>query len=279
MHRVAVRQDVDGALTERAVNPHRRCLRFGKLGDRIPYTQTSRILRARRPSPRPGEPASGEEDPLSALAILILASMLAAPQKPAGIQKATHAVEWTAPAGRAGPHNTSGGQVPGFDVVKLALASDGSRLTITATLKDPMKGDFASDVVQVYLDTDNDPKTGYETFWSKKPGFDLLAKLMACIRYENGGSACSGGLTGAKVKAYYAVATLGRFTTDGMNPVQVIGAFDAPAVPFQGAVLSASLGYKDLGVKPGQAIRIVARMSDGPFDATADFPEVILTLK
>ena len=50
-------------------------------------------------------------------------------------------------------------------------------------------------------------------------------------------------------------------------------------MPFQGAVLSASLSYKDLGVKPGQAIRIVARESDGPFDETADFPEVILTLK
>ncbi|MFI5120374.1 MAG: hypothetical protein ACHQM4_08170 [Thermoanaerobaculia bacterium] len=190
-----------------------------------------------------------------------------------------HAVEWPAPAGKVKPHNTSSGTVPGFDVVKLSLSSDGAKLTITATLKGPMSGDFASDVVQVYLDTDNNPKTGYETFWSKKPGFELLAKLVACVRYDNGGSACSGALTGAKVKGYYAVATLGRFKTDGVNPEKVIDPFDAPAVPFQGAVLSASLSYKDLGVKPGQAIRIVARMTDGPFDATADFPEVILTLK
>jgi hypothetical protein len=216
---------------------------------------------------------------MSALPILILGLLLAAPQKPAGVQKAMHAVEWTAPAGKVRPHSTSGGEVPGFEVVKLALASDGSKLSITATLKSPMSRDFASDVVQVYVDADNNPKTGYETFWSKKPGFELLAKLMACIRYENGSSACSGGLTGAKVKGYYAVATLGRFKTDGVNPEKVIDAFDAPAVPFQGAVLSASLSYKDLGVKPGQAIRIVARMTDGPFDATADFPEVILTLK
>ncbi len=211
--------------------------------------------------------------------ILVLGLMLAGPQKTAPVQKAMHAVEWTHPAGDVRPHNTSSGTVPGFDVVKLALSSDGAKLTIAATLKGPMSGDFASDVVQVYLDTDNNPKTGTETFWSKKPGFELLAKLAACVRYENGGSACSGALTGAKVKGYYAVATLGRFKTDGVNTDPVIGAFDAPEVPFQGAVLSASLSYKNLGVKSGQAVRFVARRSDGPFDATGDFPEVILTLK
>lgn len=215
---------------------------------------------------------------MSAVPILALGLILAAPQ-PAKVQTAMHAVEWTDPAGDVKPHNTSSGPVPGLDVVKLALVSDGTKLTITAALKGPMSGDFASDVVQIYIDSDNNPKTGYETFWSKKPGFDLLAKLSACVRYENGGSACSGGLTGAKVKGYYATATLGRFKTDGVNPEKVIGPFEAPEVPFQGAVLSASLSYKDLGVKPGQAIRIVARESDGPFDATADFPEVVLTLK
>ncbi len=212
-------------------------------------------------------------------AILILGLTTAAAQKPAPVQKAMHAVEWTDPAGDVRPHNTNLGTVPGFDVVKLALASDGTRLTITATLKGPMSGDFASDVVAVYLDTDNDPKTGTETFWSKKPGFELLAHLVACVSYENGGSACSGALSGAKVKGYYATATLGRFKTDPFNPEKVIGPFDAPKVPFQGAVLSASIGYKDLGVKPGQAIRVVARETDGPSDETADFPEVILTLK
>ncbi len=211
-------------------------------------------------------------------AILILGLTNAA-TRPAPVQKATYAVEWTDPVGDVKPQSTSDGMVPGFDVVKLALASDGTRLTITATLKGPMSGDFASDVVEVYLDVDNDAKTGTETFWSNKPGFELVAKLVACVRYDNGGSACSGSLKGAKVKGYYATATLGRFKNGAANPEKVVGVFDAPAVPFQGAVLSASLSYKDLGVKPGQAIRIVARESDGPTDATADFPEVILTLK
>jgi hypothetical protein len=211
--------------------------------------------------------------------VLPVVLALASPQKPAQIQKAVRAVEWTRPAGHVRPGSTSSGERPAFDVVKLALSSDGTKLTITATLKSPMSGDFASDVVQVYIDTDNDPKTGSKTFWSDKPGFELLAKLYACVRYENGGSACAGGLTGAKVKGYYAVADLGRFKTDPVNPEKVVGIFDAPEVPFQGAVLSASLSYKDLGVTPGQAIRVIARVSDGPSDETADFPEVILTLK
>lgn len=212
-------------------------------------------------------------------AILILGLMMAEPQKPAQVQKAMHSVEWKDPAGDVKPHNTSSGEVPGLDVVKLALASDGTKLTITATLKGPMSGYFASDVVQVYIDTDNNPKTGAKTSWSEKPGFELLAKLYACVLYEDG-SACSGGFTGAaKVKGYYAVATLGRFKTDGVNEQEVIGPLKAPKVPFQGAVLSASLSYTDLGVKPGQAVRIVARENDGPYDETADFPEVILTLK
>ncbi len=213
------------------------------------------------------------------LPVLPLVLALAAPQTSARVQKAVHAVEWTRPAGHVRPGQTSGGPRPPFDVVKLALSSDGTKLTVTATLGSPMSGDFASDVVQVYIDTDNDSKTGVKTFWSNKPGFELLAHLYACVRYENGGSACAGGFTKAKVKGYYAVADLGRFKTDPLNPEKVVGSMDAPAVPFQGSVLSASLGYKDLGVKPGQAVRIVARVSDGPSDETADFPEVILTLK
>jgi hypothetical protein len=43
---------------------------------------------------------------------------------------------------------------PGFDVVGLAIASDGKQITFTATLKDP-PGSFATEVLTVYFDTDN----------------------------------------------------------------------------------------------------------------------------
>lgn len=211
--------------------------------------------------------------------VLPVALALAAPQKPIQIQKAVLLSIGRVRPATSRPGSTNSGERLPFDVVKLALSSDGTKLTFTATLKSPMSGDFASNVVEVYIDADNDPKTGSKTFWSNKPGFELLAKLYACIRYENGGSACAGGFTGAKVKGYYAVADLGRFKTDPVNPEKVVGSRDPLEVPFQGPILSASLSYKDLGVKPGQAIRIIARVSDGPSDETADFPEVLLTLK
>jgi hypothetical protein len=87
--------------------------------------------------------------------LAVLVAFAPAAQTPAPVQKATHTVEWTDPAGDVNPINTSDGKVPGFDVVKLNLTSDGTALTITATLKGPLRGDFASDVVQLYFDTDN----------------------------------------------------------------------------------------------------------------------------
>jgi hypothetical protein len=210
--------------------------------------------------------------------VLVVALAAFAAQKPANVQKALHSVEWTDAAGDVERINTSAGTVPGFDVVKLGLTSDGTRLTITATLKGPVSGSFASDVVQIYVDTDNSPTTGYKTFWSNLPGFELEAKLDACVDYADGGTACSGSL-GGKVKGYHAVATLGRIIDASGNTKDIVGAFDAPAVPITGAVVSASLTYANLGVKSGQVIRLVARESCGPSDATADFPVTVLTLK
>jgi hypothetical protein len=61
--------------------------------------------------------------------------------------KATGAVEVPDAAGDMGP--------------MLSIKSDGSRLTIGATLKDP-PGSFASSVVEVYLHSDNTPQRGVE---------------------------------------------------------------------------------------------------------------------
>ncbi len=208
-----------------------------------------------------------------------VALALAAPQQPAPVQKALHAVEWTDAAGDVGRLNTSSGTEPGFDVVKFAISSDGAQITFTATLKAPPKPTFASDVMRIYIDTDLNKKTGAEMFWSKQPGFEYLAELDFCIMYEGDSYVCTGGFTKEKVESYFAVAELGRFGTDPLNPKEVVSPLRAPKVPVKWPVVSASLPYKALGVKPGQIIRIIARESGGPFDATADFPEVLLTLK
>ncbi len=212
-------------------------------------------------------------------AVLAIALAFSLPQTADRTQKALHAVEWTDPAGDVQRGNTSDGTRPGFDVVKLGLVSDGTALTINATLKGPLSGDWGSEVVTIYIDTDNSPSTGYKTFWSDTTGFELKAKLLACVDYVNGGMACVGSLTGAKVKGYHAVATVGKMIDTSGNTEDIVGTFKAVAVPIQGALVSAKLTYTDLGVKPGQTIRLVARETDGPMDATADFPLVRLTLK
>ena len=220
---------------------------------------------------------------LPALLVIGLFAVLPAPatdlQKPSkAVQKAAGSVEWKDPAGDVEKQNTSDGKRPGFDLVKLAITSDGTTLTITGTLVAPPKVDFASDIAQLYIDTDNKVATGVRTFWSKQPGFELRAKLSLCIEYANGGSACSGGLGGAKVKGYYSTVGVGKLDATG-NEKSVFPPFKEPRGTVQGAVVTASLSYRDLGLKPGQTIRIVARETDGPFDETADFPVTLLTLK
>lgn len=199
-------------------------------------------------------------------------------QPAAAVQKAVGSVEWDDPAGDVAPQNTSDGKRPGLDITRLAISSDGTVLTITATLAGAPKGDFASNVVQVYVDTDNNPATGVQTIWSKQPGFELRARLSLCIEYANGGKACSGGLGGTKVTGYYSKIEFGTLDDTG-NVKDFYPAFKEPAGTVQGATISGSLPYTDLGVKPGQTIRIVARETDGPFDRTADFPVTLFTLK
>jgi len=199
-------------------------------------------------------------------------------QKPSmPVQKAAGAVEWPDPAGDVERQNTSGGKRPGFDLVKLAITSDGTALTIAATLAAPPKGSFASDVVTLYIDTDNNPKTGFPTVWSEQPGFELRSELSLCIEYADGAEACSGAF-GSKVKGYYSTINFGRLV-DSMNVKDFYKPFKSPKGMVQGPVLTASVPYADLGVKPGQTIRVLARETDGPFDARADFPVVLFTLK
>ena len=219
------------------------------------------------------------------LPVLLVVGLLPVPltpgpelQKPsASVQKAAGSVEWKDAAGDVEKQNTSDGKRPGFDLVKLAITSDGTALTIAGTLAAPPKVDFASNIVQVYIDTDNNPSTGLQTFWSKQPGFELRAKLSLCIEYANGGRACSGGMS-AKVKGYYSTIEFGTLGDMG-NVKDFYSPFKEPTGTVQGGVVSGSLPYTDLGVKPGQTIRIVARETDGPFDETADFPVTLLTLK
>ena len=188
--------------------------------------------------------------------------------------------ELSDPARDVQAQNTSDGKRLPFDVVHLTLTSDGKNVLVTATLNDP-PGDFASSVVKLYFDTDNNPKTGVETFWSKKPGFESASDVDACIKYTNGSSSCVGGMRGkdAKVQSRFGVADVSKFGKSETERTKVRAVFDAPETPLDGKTVKASIAYADLGLKPGSVVRILARESDGSYDETADFPEVLLKLK
>jgi hypothetical protein len=183
-------------------------------------------------------------------------------------------------AGDVQNQTTSDGKRPPFDVVRLQLTSDGKNVLVTATLKDP-PGSFASTAVTLYFDTDNKKSTGVETFWSKKPGFEFQSNVDACIKYSGGASACVGavGGKGSKIESRFGVADVSKFGANSMEKNSVRSVFDAVETPLEGKVVRASIPYADLGVKAGGVVRIVARESDGPFDETADFPDVLLKLK
>jgi len=219
------------------------------------------------------------------LAIGVVLALIFATSASAEVRKAVGSIELTDPAGDVKPISTNKDSVPGLDVVKLSLVSDGKQLKIGATLKDP-PGAFATDVVELYFDTDNNSKTGAGLmFFEGLTGFEFRSKLNACAKYTNGGSACSGQV-GDTVTAHYAATSLEKYTgATENNPVTVVDSIRFPGrrasaqVPIEGKLVQGTLDYADLGVKPGQTIRILARESCSKNDLSSFFPEIHLTLK
>src|SRR6476469_309434 len=121
---------------------------------------------------------------LVALALLILAGSPArAEDAPLPVKKAAGSIELTDPVGDIEPIHSSGDKdYPGYDVVKMSLASDGKALAISATLHDA-PGPFASDVLELFFDPDNKADTGAQMIFPKIGGFEYKAQLDACIDF------------------------------------------------------------------------------------------------
>ncbi len=210
----------------------------------------------------------------SSIAVSLLVGLGAALAAAGNIQTAKGEVTFPSATDKVEPIHTSSGDHPGRDVGQFRVASDGSHLTLTATMTKEISGTFADNVVRLNLDTDNNPATGKEATWTDLKGFEYEINLSLCIDYENGGSACVGG-AGKKVEGYFATAGI----TDTSTGEALKHFWDLPKTPVKGKLVEAQVAYKDLGVKAGQTIRIYARESSGPYDASGYFPETLLTLK
>jgi len=227
---------------------------------------------------------------LAALAFFLPAVAPArAADAPLPVKKAAGSIELTDPVGDVQPLHSSGDKdYPGYDVVKLALASDGKAMAISATLHDA-PGPFASEVLELFFDTDNQAGTGAQMVFPKLGGFEYRAQLDACIDFSDKSAACIGGTSNAKVKAtaHYGAIDLSRYT--GKGPYDKEDVVDALGFPGRKAsaktpigpdlVVRGTLDYADLKVKPGQTIRILVREASSSTDLPGYFPEILLTLK
>lgn len=220
------------------------------------------------------------------LSFVVLAAVLSlAMSASAEVKKAKGGIELSDASGDVEPINTNMGSHPGLDVVKVAINSDGKELKFDVTLKEP-PGEFASAVVDVYFDTDSDPKSGATLmFYKHKTGFNYRAQIESCIKFDNGMTACTGGSKGAKPVERF--GAMGLYRLEGESDAEkkeVVSAMGFPGkkagqrIPVKGKLISGALEYADLNVKPGQTIRILVRESCGPIKATSLFPEVLLTL-
>jgi hypothetical protein len=201
---------------------------------------------------------------------------------------APHAAKWrleiAAPATPLGP---IGGNAPALDLTQVSVVSDGQRIVFTATLKNP-PGDVASDVLDAYIDADDNPATGAKLLQSKLGGFEYIAKLHACANFDSGVSMCDGVSGNGHASDHFAALGLDCCTGAWVYSTKTIIDTDAfpnhkasAHVPITNRLVTGSLDYSDMGLKSGQTIRLVLRRSGGepPADDTDFFPPVLLVLK
>jgi hypothetical protein len=222
---------------------------------------------------------------LGALVALAFLPLAHAQQAAPATVKGIGSVEVPGPVGRVKPIHSSGDKdYPAPDVVKLSLQSDGTEITVGATLRDE-PGAFATSVVTLYLDTDNKTQTGGNDKFKGLAGFEFRSELDSCVDYADHSSACAGG-SDAKPTAHWAAAGLERVkgqtnygTADYdevVSPMGFPGKLKASRAPVTAKKLEGKLAYANLGVKPGQVLRILVREEHKDPGA---FPEILLTLK
>jgi len=196
--------------------------------------------------------------------------------------KATGGVELDDAAGDMNGIGTSDGEEPPLDTVHLKVASDGQRLTFEVTLA-AAPGEFATSALDVWIDADNDAASGVEVR-DLGGGFDYKLSLSSCVDYNNGGSACAGGM-GSGAKAHWSAVNLDKLTDNsysGDTVIDSMGLFGARAsakTPVTGKVLAGGIDYADIGAASGGTIRLLMRESGGTPKDEGYYPLVELQLK
>jgi hypothetical protein len=175
---------------------------------------------------------------------------------------------------------------PGFDVVKLAVSSDGKAITFAATLTAP-PANAAHEVIEFHIDADNNPKTGVTHPDSRLlTGVEFYGTLDACLESVTFGTSCAG--TDERPTGHTGIVTLEKYGRDwpfkdALIDLPAAGKVKEPQkTPIKGAVVQATVDYASMGLKSGQTIRLVAREhSAGTVNNMGQgyLPEILVTLK
>jgi hypothetical protein len=154
-----------------------------------------------------------------------------------------------------------------IDVTKIELSSDGKHVVIAATVAEAPKPTslFEALILGFAIDVDNDRKTGgqaFDGYYGDVPGMEFDSELIASVEDDGGASRSSASsLINVKEKQ------------------NVLTSSDAERTAAKGKVYTGKIAYSDIGAKPGQVIRVVARELSDRGEAAGIFPEAVLKLK
>ena len=213
--------------------------------------------------------------------------MVAAGGASAAAGKPVPSVEFTDPAGDVMKINDPGDD---RDIVKLTLGSDGKNILVSATLSEDEHGSVASSVVELFIDADNDRKTGGaarhgESATPPKVGYEYRAQLSVCMAWNENIGACAGGVA-TPPRSRHARIVLDQYTgapgkvVDMMNSTTLISGMGPAGAPFSGRVLEGKIPYASLGAKTGQVVTVSAWEAGSTMGSNTNFfPDVLLALK
>ncbi len=234
-----------------------------------------------------------------ALGLVGMIAALASPALAAGKSaaprsiRAKFSVELDDPKGDVGPIQVGPTdkmvEKPGFDMVHLSIRSDGKQLVVAATLSEP-PGNNVGSAVDVYLDTDNNAKSGAELPVERVAGFEYHVTLDACANYDDHLGPTCGVTRSAKATSNWGAVRVDRYKSAKEYERDAViedGDFAmhkaAIKSPVAGAVVRGVVDYADLQLKSGQTIRILARewtkRAPGSRNDPVFCPEIVLTLR
>ncbi|HET9316556.1 MAG TPA: hypothetical protein VFQ51_13265 [Vicinamibacteria bacterium] len=211
--------------------------------------------------------------------------LAAGPATPVG--KPVPSAEFTDAAGDVMKVNDPGDD---RDVVKLTLGSDGTSILVSATIAEDEHGSTASSVVELFIDTDQDAKTGGAARHGQdatppRQGYEYRARLSVCMAWDEKIGSCAGGPP-VPPKSRHVRLVLDQYTgspgkaIDVTSSTEILTGMGPAGPPFSGRVLEGRIPYASIDAKPGQVVRISPWEAGSTMGSNTNFfPDVLLALK